>query len=232
MEPDLQEIRERLLGAFGPQGWWPVTPPGQTVPRYHPGRYRLVDPREIFEVFVGAVLTQNTAWKNVELAIAGLNERGWLAPEILIRTRHDRLAAAIRPSGYYRQKARRLRTLARFFVANRDLRSAPTARIRRRLLDLDGVGPETADSILLYGLARPVFVIDAYTRRAAARWGLSAPEASYEELGRLFLESLPRRVTLFNEFHALIVKLAKDHCRGRPVCKGCPLEGLCLRRGV
>jgi endonuclease III related protein len=197
-------IHDRLLARYGPQGWWPA--------------------ETAFEMMVGAILTQNTSWTNVERAIAGLKRAGLLDAAAIAACDTAHLAAAIRPSGYYNQKAQRLQAFAGFYL-NHDGEdglselSAP----RQALLALHGIGPETADSILLYALDTPIFVIDAYTRRIFARLGLSAPEASYHDLQEFFHAHLPAAVPLFQEYHALIVMHAKQHCRKRPLCAGCPL---------
>ncbi len=211
----LLDIYGRLEARFGPQGWWPAETP--------------------LEVVVGAVLTQNAAWGNVARAVANLKEAGLLGGEEalgrLLATPLDRLEYLIRPSGYYRLKAARLRRVLEFFEGLcgggglDGLEGLETAALRERLLSVRGVGPETADSILLYALGRPVFVVDAYTRRIASRHALVAEEAGYEELQALFADNLEPDPALFNEFHALLVRLAKEHCTRRsPRCVRCPLD--------
>ncbi len=208
--PELMAIHDRLLQAYGPQGWWPADSP--------------------FEVMVGAVLTQNTRWENVEMAIAHLREADMLEADQIALADADRLAELIRPAGFYRQKSRYLSILARFV---RDcggvdaLSRIPTHRLRARLLALTGIGPETADSILLYALDKPVFVVDAYTRRIFHRLGLLPANAGYDDTQRYFQTRLPHSLPLFREYHALIVAHAKRHCRKRPVCEGCPLFDAC-----
>ncbi len=202
---------ERLLKAYGPQHWWPADGP--------------------FEVMVGAVLTQNTNWRNVERAIANLRAEGLLEPAALVRADADALRRLIRPAGFFRQKQGRLQRLARFVIEAggiEALASEPTDRLRRRLLAQNGVGPETADSILLYAFDRPVFVVDAYTRRILHRLGMCASDIGYEALRSMLERALPRDARLFNEFHALFVAHAKRHCRTRPLCEGCPLAADCL----
>lgn len=205
----LAALYDRLLDAFGPQGWWPAQTP--------------------FEVMVGAVLTQNTNWSNVEKALKALKGAGLMAPEAIHALSDDDLAGYIRPAGYYNLKARRLKNLVALVMAAGGgdpprLLERPTPRLRRDLLAVGGVGPETADSILLYAAGRPVFVIDAYTRRMAERHALADPGLDYHALQALFVANLPRRAQMFNEFHALIVRLGKEFCRPRPICTGCPLE--------
>ncbi|MCX8118513.1 MAG: endonuclease III domain-containing protein [Desulfobacterota bacterium] len=205
----LMEIYDRLYKAFGPQGWWPGESP--------------------FEVMVGAILTQNTAWKNVERAIHRLKEKGALSPEGIFRLSEPSLASLVRSSGYYRIKARRLKAFVEFLFKEYrgDIHAMQREEIfplREKLLKVRGIGPETADSILLYGLRKPIFVVDAYTRRIFSRHGLVSEEASYEEMQALFMNHLPHDERLFNEYHALLVRLGKSLCRGTPKCQACPIE--------
>jgi endonuclease-3 related protein len=205
----LAEAYDRLLAAFGPQHWWP----GQTR----------------FEIVVGAVLTQNTAWKNVELAIENLREAGLLEPRKLLDAGAEELAELIRPSGYYRLKAQRLRNLVRLIVERYDgsleaMFARPLDELREELLGVNGIGPETADSILLYAGNRPTFVVDAYTARVLKRHGWIEAEADYYAIKEHFEQNLEADAALFNEYHALIVRLGKDYCRKQPRCEGCPLE--------
>lgn len=234
---NLVRIYEHLLVSFGPQGWWPVS-----------GKFA---PTE-WEVCVGAVLTQNTSWTNVEKALAGLAESRMTSVSKVQFAETDKLEKAIRPSGFFKQKAERLRTLAEFVSDFGGFRSFAKTVTRNELLSVKGLGPETADSILLYALDRPVFVIDAYTRCVFSRMGFNlvareqkfgrqAPARPREdyELWRWFFETaIPQshghdettRVKMFKEFHALIVELAKRNCKaGRPACKSCPLDQLCQK---
>lgn len=210
----LRAAYRRMLAAYGPQHWWPGDTP--------------------FEIMVGAVLTQNTAWTNVERAIANLKAADALSPEIIVSLPPDRLAQLIRPSGYFNIKARRLRNFCRWYVGEgemRALRRMDTATLRDGLLSINGVGPETADDMLLYAFSRPVFVVDAYTRRIFLRLGLMDGEPSYDEL-RLGIETaLGPDTDVFNEYHALIVRHGKDVCRTRPSCDGCCLRAVCRWRG-
>ncbi|MHB8106393.1 MAG: endonuclease III domain-containing protein [Candidatus Cryosericum sp.] len=206
------QLFDILFAAFGPQHWWPGDTP--------------------FEVAVGAVLTQNTSWSNVEKAIASLNAAHAMTAAGLLGLPVSDLEQAIRPAGYYRVKAQYLRTLAewvnrRAAVDLSNFASEDTGTLRRELLALRGVGRETADSILLYAIGKPVFVVDAYTRRIAVRLRLLPEGTDYESIQQYFLAGLPRDVQLFNEFHGLLVHLAKEHCRARPVCLACPLEACC-----
>lgn len=207
----LLEIYKLLLERFGPQHWWP----GETQ----------------FEIIVGAILTQNTNWTNVEKAIANLKATGNLTPEKLHNLEQPELAELIRPAGYYRLKAARLNSFIDWLFEECDgelasIEGRHTGRLRAELLAVKGIGPETADSILLYAFDRPVFVVDAYTARIAARHGLIEPGADYEQLQDLFESSLPRDVRLFNEYHALLVRLGKEFCKPKAKCPACPLEDL------
>jgi endonuclease-3 related protein len=188
-------------------------------------------------MMVGAILTQNTNWGNVERAISNLKAAGLLDPRRLAELPQPRLAELIRPSGCFRVKAKRLREFVLWLRRQADgrqtasdsfaaLRGRPTESLRRELLGIHGIGPETADSILLYALRRRKFVVDAYTRRFLARHGLIAPAATYAEIQSLFERNLPPSQRLYNEYHALIVRLGKEFCRTKPRCDRCPLEPL------
>lgn len=208
----LGTIFSRLAAHFGPMRWWP----GETP----------------FEVMVGAILTQNTNWGNVARAIANLKACGVLDPHVMAALPAAQLAQAIRPAGYFNVKARRLRHFLDYFLATYDgdvarMRAQPLAQLRCELLAVKGIGPETADSILLYALDKPVFVVDAYTHRVMQRHFLSAEETTYDELQALFQDHLPADTTHFNEYHALLVNVGKHFCRPRePKCTQCPLNGL------
>jgi endonuclease III related protein len=205
----LLRLYQALLARHGPQGWWPARTP--------------------FEVAVGAILTQHTAWTGAARAVAALRARGLLAPRRLAARDAATLSALLRPAGTYRLKAQRLLDFTRWLLARfggdfRAMRRAPLGPLRREVLAVPGLGPETADAILLYAAGRPVFVADAYTRRVLVRHGLLRREAGYEET-RAFLEAhLPSDPALFNEFHALLVAVAKTHCRTIPRCEVCPLR--------
>ena len=214
--PALQNSPRRyydvLFAAYGPQHWWP----GRTN----------------FEIVVGAILTQNTSWSNVEIAMRNLRREKLLAPGAIERASLPRLAKFTRSSGYFRQKAKKLKCFVRFLRSeyggslNR-MFCSPTAVLREKLLTVHGIGPETADAILLYAAKHPVFVVDAYTRRMLERHGLTAPTQGYEEIRQLFERSLPNDVSLYNEFHALIVRNGKEYCRrSNPRCSECPLHSL------
>jgi endonuclease-3 related protein len=210
-EKTLNEIYQLLFERFGPQHWWP----GETQ----------------FEIIVGAILTQNTNWTNVEKAIANLKSVSCLIPEKLYHLDLPQLAELIRPAGYYNIKAKRLKSFLNWLFENYDgrlsnLQGLDTQRLRAELLAIKGIGRETADSILLYAFDRPIFVVDAYTARVAIRHGLIEPGADYEQLREVFQSNLPDDVQLFNEYHALLVKVGKEFCRPRARCTGCPLEKL------
>jgi endonuclease-3 related protein len=204
----LEEMYNLLMGHFGPQNWWPA--------------------ETELEVMVGAVLTQNTNWSNVEKAIGNLKKRGVLTLEGLRVIAATELAEDIRPAGYYNVKAKRLKNLINFIVERyqTDLSiflGEETQTLRQGLLSVKGVGPETADSILLYAAQRPVFVIDAYTHRILSIHGMIDDQAGYYELQEFFMDHLPEDPVLFNEFHALLVQTGKEYCRKRPRCTSCPL---------
>ncbi len=206
-------IQQRLHNHFGPLNWWPADSP--------------------FEVIVGAILTQNTAWTNVEQAIHNLKQADVLSPEKLAKLPVNQLEELIRPSGFFRQKAARLQNLAIHLTEEwqnnlDDFCSGPLVAARQRLLALSGIGPETADSILLYAAGRPSFVVDAYTRRIFKRVGLLKGQESYDEIRQMFMQNLPEEVQLYNEYHAQIVQLAKTCCRKvKTFCSDCPLKGVC-----
>jgi len=209
---ELYSIYRKMFSRFGPQGWWP-------------GRTKT-------EIIIGAILTQNTNWQNVEKALANLRKAGLLNFKKLHGMDEAVIAHYIRPAGYFNVKARRLKNFVRFFIDGmnsdwRALRNLPVTKAREKVLTVNGVGPETADSILLYAFDRPTFVVDAYTKRIFHRYGLIENGASYDQVRSLFMERLREDVRLYNEYHALIVRLAKEYCRTRPVCAGCPLKDAC-----
>lgn len=209
--PPLLDVYHRLLNAFGPQHWWPGGSP--------------------FEIMVGAILVQNTAWKNVVRAIDNLREENLLAPRPLYALPEDELSELIRPAGYYRLKARRLRNLLRLLVEeyNADTKAFLDTQIqtlREKLLSVKGIGPETADSILLYAAEKPSFVIDTYTHRVLVRHGWIGEDADYYQLKDLFELALPQDVGLYNEYHALLVRVGHLYCRKTPKCDPCPLHDL------
>ncbi len=205
----LTQIHDLLLAAYGRQGWWPGS--------------------GCFETIAGAILTQNTNWANVEKAINRLKAANALDAGKLHNMDQDTLAELIRPAGYYNIKAGRLKNFLNWLYENYDgnldaLANMSVYSLREELLAVKGIGRETADSIILYGFDKPVFVIDTYTARVLIRHGLIEPEADYEQLRDLFESSLPADTKLYNEYHALLVRVGKTHCKPKPKCQGCPLE--------
>jgi len=213
MNNTLLSIYRRLYTHFGPQHWWPADTP--------------------FEVIIGAILTQGVNWKNVEKAIGNLARAGALDPDRLAALPEEELAELIKPSGYYRVKAKKIKSFLAFLRDRYDndlaqLFAVPLAQLRPQLLKIWGIGPETADSILLYAGGYPSFVVDAYTRRIMSRLGLVSADIRYEELRSLFQEHLPPDPKLFNEFHALFVSLGKDYCQKTNPAAGLVPSGKCV----
>jgi len=208
----LKEIYQRLMAGYGRQHWWPA--------------------KEPFEVMVGAILTQSAAWLNVEKAITNLKKAKALAPEAIRRLPLPELALIVRPCGYYNAKALKLKSLA-YWLGNHysdnlaRLFASNIEDLRQQLLSIHGIGQETADSILLYAAAKPVFVIDAYTSRIINRIGLAPDSNSYTAYQQLFMAHLPADARLFNEYHALLVRLAKDGCRKKALCQQCCVNSIC-----
>lgn len=215
-QPPLDEYFNSLFATFGPQHWWPGKTP--------------------FEVIVGAILTQNTSWKNVELAIANLRQAKLLAPRAIERAPIAEIEQRIRPSGYFRQKARKLKAFCAFL--RHEYRGSlvrmfkePTLRLREKLLHVFGIGRETADSILLYAGGHPVFVVDAYAKRLLARHKWIEEDAGYEDVRWAVEQQFPGNTKLFSEFHALIVQVGKTFClKNQGLCGECPL-GRYLQKG-
>ncbi len=205
----LREIYRRLYASFGPQHWWPALTP--------------------FEVIVGAILTQNTSWKNVEKAIKNLKAAKLLSPAALKKVNIKRLAGLIRPSGYYNQKAKKLKNFIYFLYRHyqgslKKMFQEELHKLREELMQVNGIGPETADSILLYAAGYPVFVVDTYTKRIFSRHKIIAENSDYSKVQEIFMKNLKPDTKLFNEYHALLVKLGKDICRTKPNCVICPLR--------
>jgi endonuclease-3 related protein len=208
---EILEIYDRLTTHFGPQHWWPAETP--------------------FEVMIGAILTQNTSWKNVEKAISKLKEKDLLHPKALYHLPEKTLSSLIRSSGYFNVKTRRIKALMalifeEFGGSVKAMLSEKWEVLRQKLLSVNGIGPETADAILLYAGNAPVFVIDAYTRRIFERHRHIAPDTDYHTVQDYFMEGLQDRTDLYNEYHALIVKTAKHFCKKIPACSACPLNDL------
>ncbi len=220
----IRKVYSLLLSEYGKQGWWPVTRKKGGEPEYLGG------PRnrwERFEVAVGAVLVQNTSWKNAAKAVSALSAAGMIDPARLTAASHEEVAALIRSSGYYNQKARRLGILARFFL---EVGDAPPGR--ESLLALEGVGPETADSILLYAYSSTYFVVDAYTNRLFSRLGVIRGNESYDRIRGLFEGSLEKSPETYKEYHALVVVQCKRRCLRVPVCNECPISTLCASESL
>ena len=207
----LLDIYTRLYERYGPQHWWP----GETP----------------FEIIVGAILTQNTNWKNVEKAITNLKNAGCLTPEKLNGLPIGELAELIRPAGYFNVKAQRLKHFLDWLFEKHDgrldsLEPLVQSALREQLLAVKGIGPETADSICLYAFEKPIFVVDTYTARIFGRHGMIEAPSGYEQIQEMFHGDLEHDAALFNEFHALIVQVGKEYCKPKPACEGCPLENL------
>lgn len=210
IEKQLMEMFNRMLNHFGPQEWWPGDGP--------------------FEMMVGAILTQNTNWKNVEKALTNLKKNDLLSIQKMHCVSVEKLADNIRPSGYYNIKAKRLKNLISFLVEEYEydidrLFSEDIETQRRSLLSVKGIGPETADCIILYAAEKPVFVIDSYTYRILSRHNMADDPTTYDELQDLFMSNLEPDNKIFNEFHALIVMTGKEYCKKEPRCDNCPLKG-------
>jgi endonuclease-3 related protein len=212
LSDELKEIYRRMLDHFGSQHWWPGDTP--------------------FEIMVGAILTQNTNWQNVEKAIANLKEADLLSLPAMAALEKEELAEYIRPAGYYNIKAGRLQNLFSMIAEQWDndleyLLQQPTSVLREQLLSVKGIGPETADSMVLYAAGQPIFVVDAYTHRILSRHEVIPEDADYFQIQEIFMDSLEEDAALFNEYHALLVMLGKDFCKkSKPKCGGCPLVGI------
>jgi endonuclease-3 related protein len=215
---DLSRAYDRLFDAFGPQHWWPGDSP--------------------FEIMVGAVLVQNTSWRNVERAIQNLRDAAVMTPQSMYALPPEELAELIRPAGYYQVKTRRLRNLLQFVLDNfggslDEMFTTELSTLREQLLAVHGIGPETADAILLYAGGLPTFVVDTYTHRVLARHGWTGYDADYHEIKEYFESALPADAPLYNEYHALLVRVGKDFCRRTaPRCEECPLFDMLPEGGI
>jgi endonuclease-3 related protein len=211
LSQDLLKIYKRLYESLGSQYWWP----GDTL----------------FEVMVGAILTQNTNWRNVSAAIDNVKRAQLLDPKKMLKHRR-KIQNLIKPSGFYKLKSKRLNAFLEYFVNNykgkvENMKKRKTEVLRTELLRLPGIGFETADSMLLYALSRPVFVVDAYTRRIFSRHHIFKYELAYDDIRNIFEKNLPRRVRIYNEYHALLVKIGKEYCKkNEPLCSTCPLNNI------
>ncbi|WP_457558132.1 endonuclease III domain-containing protein [Candidatus Harpocratesius sp.] len=242
--PELNELYNLLYSKYGPQGWWPLmrlqkskqnpTERGKNT-WYHPKEYNYPHSEEdIFEIMIGAILTQNTSWENADKALGNLAKHGLLNKKKILECKQDFLAEIIRSSGYYNQKAIKLQNLCTFLQNQpiSDLKLIETTKLRKALLQVKGIGPETADSILLYGFNRPVFVIDAYTYRLMLYMGYFAQKPKYDELQTFFHHNLEPNAAVFNEYHALIVQHCVRVCRKQPKCAECPFQEICHQKAA
>ncbi|MGB9814274.1 MAG: endonuclease III domain-containing protein [Thermovenabulum sp.] len=208
----LLTVFENLYAAFGPQNWWPS--------------------ESDFETVIGAILTQSVSWSNVEKAIDNLKKENLLSPQSLSKIDNERLHALIRSTRFYKQKGERLKNFCRYLLENYEgnlykLFDKDIFELRRELLSLKGLGKETVDSIILYAAKKPIFVVDTYTKRIFSRLGVVDENLDYQALQEIFMQNLPHDTSLFNEYHALIVKLGKDVCKTKPKCEFCPLNNFC-----
>ena len=213
----LIDVYHSLMEFHGPQKWWPADTP--------------------FEVMVGAILVQRTTWTNTRYAIESLESAGKLSPWAIRETGDEDLQELIRPSGFFRSKARKLRALCEFLGERygdsiEAMAELPDSELRGELLSVYGIGDETADDIMLYAFGRPWFVVDAYTRRIFGRLGLVDPDLKYADIQSVFQDGIPRDVALYNEYHGLIVVHGKAICKTRPVCSECPLDTACPKVGI
>ncbi len=204
------EIYKKLNNRYGNLNWWPT-----------------ISKNKQFEVIIGAILTQNTSWKNVEKAISNLHRENLIDAKKIAKIPQKRLARLIKPAGYYNQKAEKLKIFANYLLKNPNFLKKEIHQLRKELLSIKGIGPETADSIILYALNRPIFVIDAYTRRIFSRLGICKEDATYEEIQQMFHKNLKKNTKLFNNYHAVLVEHAKNNCRKKPKCDDCILSGIC-----
>lgn len=215
---NLYDIYKVLYKHLGPQGWWPITPENSIKPVYRrENTLKEKNDVEKLEISLGAILAQNTTWKNAEKAVSNLKRAGLFDREKLRQVDIKKLAEIIKPAGYYNQKAKKIIEFIRY---NGEI-------TRKALLSIWGIGPETADSILLYAYNMPEFVVDAYTKRIFSRLGFFPENTSYEDVKKMFQDELPKNYVIFNEYHALIVEIGKRYCRKKPVCSDCPLKDIC-----
>ena len=214
---------------YGSQGWWPLINADTGESSY--GIINKASDSEIFEISIGAILTQAVAWKNVEKALYNLKKSGLLDPVKLYNAPVEIIAEKVKPSGYFNQKAVKIKNFLAWFekhnFSSDQIAKYKSEDIRRQLLSIKGIGPETADSILLYAFNRKVFVVDAYTKRIFSRLGLLNEESSYNEIQLFFHLSFPGSVKIYNEYHALIVAHGKDICKSKPLCRECCVKSLC-----
>lgn len=222
--PSYGEIYNLLFETYGPQGWWPINNEYK--------KRKTLTSEEKFEIIVGAILTQNTAWTNVEKALDELRKNKCFSINAILQTKKEVLAVYIKSSGYHNQKAERLKIVAEFLLQHRieELQAMPLHDLRELLLSVKGIGSETADSIILYAFSKPSFVIDAYTKRILGRIGISGKEAAYEELQQHIMQTISQDAELYNEYHALLVEHAKRFCQVKPLCQNCILNKGCEKK--
>lgn len=223
----IQSIFSALSSHFDPQLWWPVTEKGKTYPEYSGGPK---NEKQRLEVIFGAILAQNTSWNNAEKAVVELNKNNLIDAKKINKIDAKKLALIVRSSGYHNQKAKKLKNFCSFLLKNysgslKNLFKKDAGNLREEMLSVNGIGPETADSIILYSAKKPVFVVDAYTKRIFGRIGYK--EKTYDGLQKLFMKRLPNSERLFNECHALLVELGKSICKKEPLCGKCPVNMHC-----
>lgn len=225
----LTTIYQDMYTNYHAQNWWPVTPQNSLYPLYSGGP---TTDKQILEVIFGAILTQNTSWKNVEKAIVELNKHKFIDINKILAVEDEKLAQIIKSSGYHNQKSKTLKQVCNFLKQHpiAELKTKSIPELRSLLLSVKGIGPETADSIILYAFKKPIFVIDAYTKRIMSRIDLCKQDVSYDELQKLFMDNLDQNEKLFNEYHALLVEHAKRYCRTKPLCEECILKNECKQR--
>ncbi|MFH2027566.1 MAG: endonuclease [Nanoarchaeota archaeon] len=226
---EIIKVYNILYNKYGRQGWWPLTIKNN-LSEHHQGPPK--NNKHRFEIIIGAILTQNTNWKNVEKALHNLSKNNLLDLDKISKAKKERLGELIRPAGYYNQKSERLKIIADYVIKNYKgnlnlFFNKDMIELRQELLSIKGIGPETADSIILYSAEKPIFVIDAYTKRIFGRLGIK--KTTYDGWQELFMADLKPNLDTFKEYHALIVELAKRHCKTKPICDGCILSDLCRK---
>jgi len=229
----IKNIYSKLYSHFGPQHWWPVTKEKQIIPKYH--KNIKLNEKQKLEICFGAILTQNTNWKNVEKAVVQLNKNNLIDINKILKINNKKLAKIIKSSGYHNQKAKKLKNFCKHINKDHDNNLKKffgnnIEKLRNELLSINGIGPETADSIILYAAKKPIFVVDAYAKRIINRVGFK--EETYDELQTLFMSNLKKNEKLYNEYHALLVELGKNVCKIKPLCQNCPLEESCNKNGI
>lgn len=225
---ELIEIYNLLMKIYGEQNWWPIVENKKCLYKKEFMKRERTD-EEIFEIMVGAILTQNTSWTNVVSAIINLKENNVFSIDKIVKIEHKELSNLIKPAGYYNQKAKKLKILAEFLNNNQinKLRKLSTYELRNSFLSLWGIGCETADSIVLYGFNKPIFVVDAYTKRIFLRLGKIKEDSEYEDIRNFFEKNLPQDSFIYKEYHALIVEFGKNLCKKKPLCDDCIFKANC-----